>query len=33
MKLLLYGHVLSLGWNQFEEEVVGWLEEAREVFG
>jgi hypothetical protein len=26
------GHMLSMEWNQFEEMVVGWLEEAREVF-
>jgi len=23
------GHVLSLGWNQFEEMMVGWIEEGR----
>jgi hypothetical protein len=26
-----FGHVLSLGWNQFEEMALRWLEEAREV--
>ncbi|MCA9355187.1 hypothetical protein KC865_01390 [Candidatus Kaiserbacteria bacterium] len=26
------GHVLSLGWNQFEELCIEWLEEARVIF-
>lgn len=27
-----FGHVLSLGWNQFEEDATEWLEEAKVVF-
>lgn len=29
---LYSGHVLSLRWNQFEEEVIEWLQEAKIAF-
>ena len=32
MKIFIGGHVLSLGWNQFEEMTLEWLEEARMAF-
>jgi len=32
MKIFTDGHVLSMGWNQFEELMMEWLNEAGKVF-
>jgi hypothetical protein len=29
---ILLGRLLSIGWNQFEEITIDWLEEARVCF-